>query len=132
MPPCDLSGREFVSALHRAKTKTCKQIIANISCLMKTNPPYPKRLPHQCPTNGIKTYYTFIFCYLFSIIIYFKWLFNLLLDVKQNKIVGCFRDGKEIKLLPGYKTTLIHINSHDNCVDLCLQSGFAYAGVEYG
>ncbi|XP_001949441.1 xylosyltransferase oxt [Acyrthosiphon pisum] len=104
VPPCDISGRECVSALHRAKTETCKQIIANISCLIKTNPPYPKRLPHQCPTN----------------------------DVKKNKIIGCFRDGKEIKLLPGYKTTLIQTNSQDNCVDLCLQSGFAYAGVEYG
>lgn len=56
VPPCDISGRECVSALHRAKTETCKQIIANISCLIKTNPPYPKRLPHQCPTNGIKTH----------------------------------------------------------------------------
>lgn len=54
------------------------------------------------------------------------------LDVKKNKIIGCFRDGKEIKLLPGYKITLIQTNSQDNCVDLCLQSGFAYAGVEYG
>jgi protein xylosyltransferase len=53
IPPCDISGRESVSALHRAKSQFCKQIIANISCLMKTNPPYPKRLPHQCPTNGI-------------------------------------------------------------------------------
>lgn len=52
MPPCDISGRESVSALHRAKTLICKQIIANISCLIKTNPPYPKRLPHQCPSNG--------------------------------------------------------------------------------
>lgn len=52
--------------------------------------------------------------------------------VKNNKTLGCFRDGKEIKLLPGFKTTLIHTNSKDYCVDLCLQSGFVYAGVEYG
>ncbi|VVC31413.1 Hypothetical protein CINCED_3A008702 [Cinara cedri] len=104
MPPCDIGGRESVSALHRAKTQICKQIIANISCLIKMNPPYPKRLLHQCPTN----------------------------NVKNNKTLGCFRDGKEIKLLPGYKTTLIHSNSQENCLDLCLQSGFVYAGVEYG
>lgn len=60
MPPCDISGRESVSALHRAKTYTCKQIIANISCLIKTNPPYPKRLPHKCPTNGTYSYYQII------------------------------------------------------------------------
>lgn len=54
MPPCDISGRDSVSALHRAKTQICKQIIANISCLIKTNPPYPKRLPHQCPSNSNK------------------------------------------------------------------------------
>lgn len=59
------------------------------------------------------------------------YLFHLL-DVKSNKTLGCFRDGKEIKLLPGYKTTLIHTNSEENCLDLCLQSGFVYAGVEYG
>lgn len=52
-PPCDINGRELVSALHRAKTQACKQIITNISCLIKTNPPYPKRLSHQCPSNGI-------------------------------------------------------------------------------
>lgn len=57
IPSCDISGRESVSALHRAKSQFCKQIIANISCLMKTNPPYPKRLPHQCPTNGIMISY---------------------------------------------------------------------------
>lgn len=56
----------------------------------------------------------------------------LLLDVRNNKTLGCFRDGKEIKLLPGYKTTFIKTNSHENCLDLCLQSGFVYAGVEYG
>lgn len=57
IPPCNINGRESVSALHRAKTQICKQIIANISCLIKTNPPYPKRLPHQCPTNSNKIYY---------------------------------------------------------------------------
>lgn len=59
-------------------------------------------------------------------------MFYVLLDVKNNKTLGCFRDGKEIKLLPGYKSTLIHTNSQENCLNLCLQSGFVYAGVEYG
>lgn len=34
--------------------------------------------------------------------------------------------------MPGYKTTLIQTNSQENCLGLCLQSGFVYAGVEYG
>lgn len=132
MPPCDISGRETISALHRAKSQFCKQIIANISCQMKTSPPYPKRLPHQCPNNGIMI--TFILCivkYLFNFMIWLKF-FIFLVDIINNKTLGCFRDGKEIKLLPGFKTTLIHTNSQDYCLDLCLQSGFVYAGVEYG
>ncbi|XP_050427984.1 xylosyltransferase oxt isoform X2 [Adelges cooleyi] len=103
-PPCNINGREPVSALQRAKTQACKQLIANISCLMKTSPPYPHRLTHQCPSH----------------------------DLKNIKELGCYRDGRETKLLLGYKTTLAFTNSHNNCLDICLQYGFVYAGVEYG
>lgn len=132
MPPCDINGRESISALHRAKTEICKQIIANISCLMKTNPPYPKRLSHQCSTNGINIILLIVIVIFNIIFLTTYFLFHLSLDIKSNKTLGCFRDGKEIKLLPGYKATLIHTNSQENCLDLCLQSGYVYAGVEYG
>ncbi|XP_050534829.1 xylosyltransferase oxt isoform X2 [Daktulosphaira vitifoliae] len=104
MPPCDIIGREPVSALQRAKTQTCKQLIANISCLINSTPPYPQRLIHHCPSN----------------------------DVSDIKELGCYRENRENKLLQGYKTTNVFTNSQNICKDICLQSGFVYAGVEYG
>lgn len=45
--------------------------------------------------------------------------------------IGCFRDSSKKRLLVNYYKKLSN-NSPSFCVDLCLQSGYLYAGVEYG
>lgn len=55
---CNVSGREAISAINRATTSYCKQLILNTTCALKNNSLYPVRLPHSCPVNG--TYYVLI------------------------------------------------------------------------
>lgn len=45
--------------------------------------------------------------------------------------IGCFRDSSKKRLLSNYFKKLPN-NSPAKCTDLCLQSGYLYAGVEYG
>lgn len=49
---CNISGREAISAINRATTSYCKQLILNTTCALKNNKLYPARLPHSCPVNG--------------------------------------------------------------------------------
>lgn len=103
-PNCKISGREAISAINRAKSTKCKHLIANITCLSLEEKLYPKRLPNFC------------------------------MDKKNSsgKALGCFKDEKDFRLLSGYYGLFNKDNSPEHCVQLCLQSGFPYAGVEYG
>lgn len=49
---CNISKRESISAINRAKTSFCKQLILNTTCLIRNNQLYPVSLPHSCPVNG--------------------------------------------------------------------------------
>lgn len=103
-PGCDIHTKEAVSAIHRATTQTCKQTIANITCAIQAATFYPARLPNSCPNEN------FI----------------------SNRALGCFRDQKKPRLLPGYFTNFKQLNTPGKCIQLCLQSGFLYAGVQFG
>lgn len=50
---CNVSGREAISAINRAKTSYCKQLILNTTCALRNGQLYPVRLPHSCPANGM-------------------------------------------------------------------------------
>lgn len=102
IPPCEIKTKEAVSAIHRAKTQKCKQFIANITCLSYIKKLYPNELKSECPANGFAT----------------------------GKQLGCFKDEKNFRLLNGYYG-INKNNSPYNCIKLCLQSGFQYAGVQY-
>ena len=52
-PACEISNKEAVSAIHRAKTQHCKQEIANTTCLINDSQLYPKLLHMSCPTKGV-------------------------------------------------------------------------------
>ncbi|XP_015918377.2 xylosyltransferase oxt isoform X1 [Parasteatoda tepidariorum] len=101
-PWCNITTKEAVTAIHRATTQACKHEIANITCLMQQGMLYPKRLPRFCPLKG---------------------------DV-PNKNLGCFKDNFKKRLLSNYSKKLNN-NSPTHCIDLCLQSGYQYAGVQY-
>lgn len=51
-PWCNITTKEAVSAIHRARTQACKHEIANVTCLMQQGMLYPKRLPRYCPLKG--------------------------------------------------------------------------------
>lgn len=103
VPTCDITTKEAVSAIHRAKTQRCKQEISNVTCLIQRGLLYPTVLPNYCPNNGFKA----------------------------GKSLGCFKDEKNFRLLSGYYGNNKNSNSPEYCIRLCLQSGFPYAGVQY-
>ncbi|EFA12734.1 xylosyltransferase oxt [Tribolium castaneum] len=102
-PECEITGKEAVSAIHRAKSQNCKQLIANVTCKSLAGTLYPKRLTGSCP-NGGKI---------------------------AGKALGCFKDENNYRLLSGYFGVNKKSNSPEYCIQLCLQSGFEYAGVQY-
>lgn len=102
-PTCHLRAKEAVSAVHRAKTQTCKQLIVNISCALQKGSFYPDTLPDLCPRNKLVA----------------------------RQPLGCFRDQKNFRLLSGYYANYKETNEPDLCINMCLQGGFPYAGVQY-
>lgn len=103
-PPCDIHSKDAISALQRAKTKDCRQHIAEIACAIQRSQFYATHLPSFCPRD----------------------------NHTANAQLGCYRDEKEFRLLSGYFVNFKAANTPDKCVQLCLQSGFPYAGVQYG
>lgn len=103
VPACDIYTKEAISAIHRAKTQKCKQELVNITCMTQQDLLYPKELPNYCPSAGFIT----------------------------GKSLGCFKDEKNYRILNGYYANLKNSNSPDYCIQMCLQSGYPYAGVQY-
>lgn len=101
--PCQITEKQALSALNRAKSQRCKQLIANISCLSLDNQLYPSELTSSCPAK----------------------------DFVKSKELGCFKDEKNFRLMNGYFGMSKTENSPKFCLNLCLQSGFPYAGVQY-
>lgn len=104
VPPCELTRKETVSAIHRAKSQSCKAKIVEVACEIQAGKFYPQRLPTFCPRG----------------------------DHSPNRALGCFRDEKNFRLLSGYYSTFKTNNSPEKCIRLCLQSGYPFAGVQYG
>ncbi|XP_017489423.1 PREDICTED: xylosyltransferase oxt-like [Rhagoletis zephyria] len=100
---CNITAKEAISAMQRAKTNDCRKQIARIACAIQAGDFYPQKLPTHCPAGN----YT------------------------PNAPLGCFQDEKDYRLLSGYFTNLKSSNSPQKCIRLCLQSGFPYAGVQY-
>lgn len=100
---CDIQSKDAISALQRAKTKDCRQHIAQIACAIQAGEFYASHLPSHCPHG----------------------------NYSANTKLGCYRDEKEFRLLSGYFINFKSTNTPDKCVQLCLQSGFPYAGVQY-
>lgn len=102
-PNCDIVAKEAISAINRAQTKQCKEIIANISCAIQNQQFYPDELPNECPHEPYQAY----------------------------RSLGCFKDDKKFRTLSGYYINFKTTNAPKKCIQLCLQSGFVYAGVQY-
>ncbi|EEB12514.1 Xylosyltransferase oxt, putative [Pediculus humanus corporis] len=102
-PWCNITTKEAVSAIHRAKTQFCKKELVDVICSLQKETLFPKKLVSFCPAPG----------------------------VQRGKSLGCYQDNKSMRLLSGYFANLEQMNSPENCINLCLQSGFPYAGVEF-
>jgi len=104
--PCNITGKEAVSAINRATTKGCKKEIADLVCAMEKGTVYPSILPRYCPNKVDK---------------------NIV-----GKHIGCFQDSFTKRLLQGHVVKLKTKNSPTFCTEICSKSGFSYAGVQYG
>ncbi|KAK1877276.1 Xylosyltransferase 1 [Dissostichus eleginoides] len=51
-PQCEISGKEAISALSRAKSRECRQQIVEIYCKHKNKALMPERVPRYCPIEG--------------------------------------------------------------------------------
>lgn len=100
---CDIVAKEAISAIYRAQTHYCKELIANTTCAIQRGTFYPAALPNYCPHE----------------------------PYNKNKPLGCFKDDKKFRTLSGYYINFKTTNTPTKCIQLCLQSGFVYAGVQY-
>ena len=54
--PCNITGKEAVSAINRATTKACKQEMVDLVCSLEKGTVYPTHLkrtcPHELPSDG--------------------------------------------------------------------------------
>lgn len=102
--PCDVTEhKDVISAVQRATTNDCKSQILDVACKIKYGQFYPKTLPNTCPNAGRK----------------------------HQRYIGCFKDSHDDRLLSNYFVLLKTNNSPSKCVQVCLQSGFIYAGTQY-
>jgi len=104
--PCNITGKEAVSAFKRATTKGCKQEIVDLVCSLEKGTVYPTTLPRFCPSQVDRT--------------------------RLGKHLGCFQDSFTKRLLQGHLVKLKTQNSPSVCTEVCSKSGFSYAGVQYG
>lgn len=101
-PQC-IINKEVVSAVQRARTHFCKKHIIDIACAIQNGTFYPKWLPSNCP-NGKRL---------------------------ANRYLGCFRDQQDERILNGYFVVQKWTNTPRKCIQVCLQSGYVYAGIQY-
>lgn len=102
-PPCVIAAKEAISAIYRAQTRQCKELIANTTCAIQSGTFYPQSLPNYCPHE----------------------------PYHKDKSLGCYKDDKKFRTLSGYYINFKTSNTPTKCIQLCLQSGFVYAGVQY-
>lgn len=103
-PKCDiLNDREVLSAVQRAHSQSCKEFIIDVACGIKSQTFYPTKLPNTCPSG----------------------------NYIANRSLGCYKDDKKQRLLPSFYTNFKETNSPKKCIQMCLQSGYLYAGVQY-
>lgn len=102
-PTCEITAKEAISAIYRAQSRYCKELIANTTCAIQIGTFYPQSLPNYCPHE----------------------------PYDKDKPLGCYKDDKKFRTLSGYYINFKTTNTPTRCIQLCLQSGFVYAGMQY-
>lgn len=102
---CQLS-KDANSAISRAKSESCKSELSNLAC-SSDDQLYPSNLPNYCESSKV-------------------------LDSNHaGHYLGCYSDSFDSRLLGGNVAKLSGTNSPRKCWQMCAQSGFAFAGVQY-
>lgn len=122
-PSCDIQSKEALSAISRAKSQECKQLISNVSCLMQSHSLIPLKIPRFCPQKSK--------CNQWKLNSFpdIDWIFvPFVLDLTQfGKFIGCYPNLPFILGGPVYN--LSRINNPLNCLERCFRAGFSVAGV---
>lgn len=100
---CRVQSRDALSAVNRAKTEDCKKQILDTVCAIESGTFYAQQLVSRCPRGNFTS----------------------------GRPLGCFQDDQTNRLLDGYYVNNKETNSPKKCMEICLQSGFTYAGVQY-
>jgi protein xylosyltransferase len=104
--PCNVTGKEAVSAVTRATSRQCKQELVDLVCALEQGGVYPTSLPRFCPSQ---------------------------VDAKlRGEHIGCYQDTFAKRLLQGHTVKLKETNGPAACVEVCSKYGFSFAGVQYG
>lgn len=99
-------AKEAKSALRRAKSKSCRSQIANVTCLAARAQLFPKNLKNRC-VQSIDS------------------------RVVGNHL-GCYKDSFSKRILNGGMTSFKTHLGKQKCLMLCTESGYLYAGLQYG
>lgn len=59
-PQCEVSGKEAISALSRARSRECRQQIVEIYCKHKQGALMPEKVPRYCPLEGEFSFSVFL------------------------------------------------------------------------
>ena len=103
---CTDPGRSAISAVKRATSKECRQKILDTSCKNIAGTLYPKALSNLCP---VQTDHRVV-----------------------GNYMGCYEDSFEDRILLGGVTKFKVNNTVENCLRHCTETGYLYAGVQYG
>ncbi|XP_074647913.1 xylosyltransferase oxt-like [Tubulanus polymorphus] len=102
-PKCEITSKDALSALSRARTTQCKQEIADVACEAQRGTLYWKKLPRFCKYK----------------------------DENEGQFLGCFKDVKSNRDLSAYNVVFETDNSPEKCIYTCYRLGYQYAGVQY-
>lgn len=101
---CQVQSKDAISAVNRAKTESCRRQILDTVCAIESGTFYAQQLTSRCPKGNFTS----------------------------GRSLGCYQDDQTNRLLDGYYVNNKEMNSPGKCIEICLQSGFTYAGVQYG
>ncbi|CAB0005474.1 unnamed protein product [Nesidiocoris tenuis] len=59
-------------------------------------------------------------------------VYDLYDQSEEGKLLGCFEDNGNLRVLSGLQITFKETNTPRLCLNVCLQLGFKFAGVQYG
>ena len=101
--PCNPAffHKDAQSAIKRAKSPECKQLLKDVACSYHSGTLYPKEIQPTCDFE------------------------------QKVKYLGCYQENRHTRILNGTHQALKNAMTPYDCVNYCHEHGFAYAGVQW-